>query len=189
MIPLGYASWSCPSAFNIQLHCKIWQRCSFRLLKWISWSSWSLGTNRSLISEDWSDTRKSWSSLQQQPCQIRRFIILQHICSQKFQYCPDSKLYAQCNCHLVPVTIMYYSRIILLDMFLVVTSSYIHWFLWLCQVNNWISNTCFVIGVQGIFISDKVTNRVTKCWLMDNWLLWQRLYWKTAAHFLIWQRC
>ena len=65
-IPLGYASWPWPSALPFQSRCKIRQSCWFRLVKLFGWSSWSLGHNGLLLSEDWSSASRIWYSLMQQ---------------------------------------------------------------------------------------------------------------------------
>ena len=61
---------------------------------------------------------------------------------------------------------------------------YIHWFWRCCQVNHWILNTCYGIGIQTIYISDEVTNRVTKCWQIFIWFFWRFNYQRRSCRKL-----
>ena len=53
----------------------------------------------------------------------------------------------------------------------------IHRFQRQCQVNHWILNTCYIVGVQSIYISNEVTDRVTKYWPLFSSLVGRCIYW------------
>ena len=76
------------------------------------------------------------------------------------------------------LTMAFYLPLLLFNMFLVVASYYIHQSWQWCQVNNWILNNWFGIDIQSVCISNEFTDRVTKWWPLDSWLLKIHLYWE-----------
>ena len=89
------------------------------------------------------------------------FSVFKIIVSQIFWRWPYPKLLWKLKCLYVDLTIVSYSPLLLFNMFLVVTSSCIHQFWIICQDNNRILNTHFVVGVQNIYIRGEVTDKVT----------------------------
>ena len=110
-------------------------------------------------------------------------------CSQNIWSKSEPNLFCQCKCLFAALTVASYSLLLLFNLFPVVAAFYIQQFQRGYQINHLIFITFFVMIVQSIYISYEFTNIVTNCWLMDSWLLWRRIYWETAMHSLIWQRC